>query len=77
MFPLHDGERATAAPLPWEVPPSDAGHAVCGWCGRAVYVPAVPCSVHPSPGLLHLNTGPGLGDRCKWEVTTRQPVDND
>ena len=44
---------------------------MCNWCGRAIYVPAVPCSVRPVRGLVGMNTAPGLGDRCKWELTTR------
>jgi hypothetical protein len=57
--------------LPWATPPTDQGHAMCGWCGRAIYVPAVPCSVRPVAGLAGMETTSGLGDRCKWEVSTR------
>lgn len=70
--PSPDGDRepVPAMLLPWTIPPSDEGHAVCDWCGRAIYVPAVPCSVRPVPGLMAIDTGP-LGDRCKWELSTR------
>ena len=58
-------------PLPWATPPTDQGHETCDWCGRAIYHPAVPCSVRPVAGLAEMPTGPGLGDRCKWELRTR------
>ncbi|MDB5696221.1 MAG: hypothetical protein JWN21_1764 [Sphingomonas bacterium] len=44
---------------------------MCGWCGRAIYVPAVPCSVRPVAGLASIETASGMGDRCKWEANTR------
>jgi hypothetical protein len=69
--PEAGGAPPAAGPPPWTTPPTDQGHAMCAWCGRAIYVPAVPCSVRPDPGLLTMNTGPGLGDRCKWELSTR------
>ena len=61
--------------LPWSTPPSDAGHAVCGWCDRAIYRPAVPCSISPVPGLLTMPTQPGQGERCKFELATRTVPD--
>jgi hypothetical protein len=67
-----DDPRREQPPLPWRVQPTDQGHAMCGWCGRAIYVPAVPCSVRPVPGLSGMDTQPGLGDRCKWELSTRE-----
>jgi hypothetical protein len=59
--------------LPWMTEPSDLGYAPCGWCGRAIYLPAQPCSVRPVEGLMELPTLPGQGERCKWELATREP----
>lgn len=59
--------------LPWTTEPSDMGSQRCTWCDRAIYLPAVPCSVEPVDGLLRIETVPGLGERCKWELTTRCP----
>lgn len=67
--------EALIVPLPWTTPPTGQGHAMCGWCDRAIYLPAAPCSVRPVAGLLAMDTGPGLGDRCKWEMSTRADVD--
>jgi hypothetical protein len=69
-----EAESAEAMPLPWATPPTDLGDAICDWCGRAIYVPAVPCSVRPVVGLLAIDTGRGIGDRCKWELSTRTPL---
>jgi hypothetical protein len=70
---VHDPvpDQGHAPALPWTTPPTDRGDAICDWCGRAIYVPAVPCSVRPVRGLASMDTAAGLGDRCKWELTTR------
>jgi hypothetical protein len=60
--------------LSWNTGPSNLGSAQCTWCGRTIYRPAVPCSVTPPAGLLQMETKPGHGERCKWELTTRQGV---
>lgn len=57
--------------FPWNTGPSGQGSAECAWCGRTIYAPAIPCSVAPIEGLADLETAPGLGDRCKYEATTR------
>ena len=57
--------------FPWNTGPSGLGSAECTWCGRTIYAPAVPCSVAPIVGLADIMTAPGLGDRCKYEATTR------
>lgn len=73
-LPSRDLERqpASSVALPWDVPSMNGEYALCDWCGRAIYVPAVPCSVRPVDGLMTLETAPGLGDRCKWEMHTRE-----
>lgn len=58
-------------PLPWATQPSALGSTPCGWCDRAIYLPAVPCSVRPVAGLLTMPTQPGQGERCKYELATR------
>jgi hypothetical protein len=60
-----------SAIYPWNTGPSGQGSTECGWCGRYIYRPAVPCSVAPIPDLAGIETGPGLGDRCKYEAATR------
>lgn len=71
---------ATIAPdgvaYPWNTGPSGQGSADCDWCGRAIYRPALPCSVAPIAGLATIETGPGLGDRCKYEFETRRAADD-
>jgi hypothetical protein len=69
-------QNATAEHLPWATQPSDDGHAICGWCDRAIYRPAVPCSVKPVAGLLTMPTQPGQGERCKFELATRTGRDD-
>ena len=59
--------------LPWATAPGDEGGAVCGWCDRMIYRPALPCSVETVDGLLRMQTQPGQGARCKYELMTRQP----
>jgi hypothetical protein len=66
-----DRNTASVVPLPRTTPPTDDGHTMCDWCGRAIYIPAVPCSVSPVHGLAGMDATPGLGDRCKWELATR------
>jgi len=61
----------TDFPPPWSSPPSDLGSEECGWCHRAIYRPAVPCSVRPVSGLATMDTLPGQGQRCQWELLTR------
>ena len=67
-----EADEAPDVPLPWTTPPTDLGDAMCAWCGRTIYLPAVPCSTRPVPGLMTMPTGPGLGERCKWELATRE-----
>ncbi len=59
--------------LPWMTPPSGLGGNNCDWCGRMIYEPALPCSIRPPAGLAEMETPPGLGARCKWELATRDP----
>ena len=57
--------------LPWMTPPTGMGGDICAWCDRMIYKPALPCSVVPVEGLAEMETPPGLGARCKWELLTR------
>lgn len=57
--------------LPWMTPPSGVGGNTCAWCDRMIYKPALPCSTAPIEGLAEMDTPPGLGARCKWELLTR------
>lgn len=66
-----DDTTADAA-LPWTSQPSDLGSEDCGWCHRAIYRPALPCSVRPVGGLAAMPTVPGQGKRCQWELLTRR-----
>lgn len=66
-----DKDGSQGRPYPWDTMPSNLGSTMCDWCGRHIYAPAVPCSVEPVAGLADMETGPGLGDRCKWELATR------
>ena len=67
-----DRGKPTAPPhYPWNTGPSGLGSTLCAWCGRTIYEPAVACSLAPPEGLMDMETGPGLGDRCKWELSTR------
>ncbi len=59
--------------LPWATPPSGQGSNECTWCGRAIYMPALPCSVEPVEGLKRMKTMPGQGARCQYELETRAP----
>lgn len=56
---------------PWLSEPRGLGSTECTWCGRSVYLPAVPCSVEPIVDINDIETRPGRGDRCKWETNTR------
>ncbi len=62
---------------PWNTGPSGQGSEDCAWCGRAIYKPALPCSVAPIAGLERIATSVGLGDRCKYEATTRSLANAD
>lgn len=68
---IAEAEPPGAPALPWATPPSDMGLQRCDWCGRDIYRPALPCAVQTVPNLLSMETRPGFGDRCKWEVQTR------
>ena len=57
--------------FPWNTEPSGLGSALCDWCGRDIPAQALPCSIAPAEGLELLQTQPGRGDRCKWELRTR------
>ena len=57
---------------PWTTEPGELGSAECGWCHRAIYLPALPCSVRPVAGLAAMVTVPGQGKRCQWELHTRR-----
>jgi hypothetical protein len=70
------GIDAAPLALPWTTPPSDLGSDNCRWCDRSIYLPAVPCSTRPVDGLLTMTTAPGLGDRCKYELSTRMPAES-
>lgn len=59
--------------LPWATEPGVGGSAMCGWCDRHIYAPAVPCSVEPVEGLMRMTLQPGLGARCQYELATRRP----
>ena len=59
--------------LPWATQPTGQGSNECAWCGRAIYVPALPCSIQPVQGLARLKTMPGQGQRCQYELSTRAP----
>ena len=69
--PLLD-DTADGSP-PWTTEPGELGSADCGWCHRAIYLPALPCSVRPIAGLAAMETVPGQGKRCQWELQTRIP----
>ncbi len=60
--------------LPWATEPCGQGSQICGWCHRAIYFPALPCSVEPVKGLEQMVTEPGLGARCQFELATRKPT---
>jgi hypothetical protein len=63
-----------ATHLPWRTGPSgQGGSTTCGWCHREIYAPALPCSVEPVEGLLRMETQPGVGARCQYELGTRRP----
>ena len=68
-----DDQHLPCQHLPWMTEPSDLGFNQCRWCDRVIYLPALPCSTAPVEGLLQVATLPGQGERCKWELTTRNP----
>lgn len=70
-----DAKAGNGLALPWNTPPSNQGSAECRWCWRFIYAPAFPCSVKLLSALAQTPTSSGLGDRCKWELTTRVPSD--
>ena len=76
MFLDRAAEAHKGFPVPWNTPPSNQGSTECRWCWRFIYAPALPCSVKVLPGLAGMPTSSGLGDRCKWELATRVPVDD-
>lgn len=59
--------------LPWTTGPSGQGARMCGWCHRDIHAPALPCSIEPVDGLLRMETQPGFGARCQYELGTRRP----
>ena len=69
--PLLDDVAAESPP--WSTEPGEHGSADCGWCHRAIYLPALPCSVRPIAGLAAMPTVQGQGKRCQWELHTRVP----
>ena len=72
---MTDSDAGISAPvhLPWSTGPSGQGSNDCAWCGRAIYVPALPCSIKPVEGLARMKTMPGQGQRCQYELSTRAP----
>lgn len=70
-MPQNTEQSAPHRAYPWNTGPSGQGSAECGWCGRTIYAPALPCSVQPIVGLANIATSQGLGDRCKYEAETR------
>jgi hypothetical protein len=73
MLESDRGKHIPPAHYPWNTGPSGLGSTLCTWCDRIIYEPAVACSVAPPEGLMEMETSPGLGDRCKWEFSTRTP----
>ena len=73
-MPQDSIDRTTRQSFPWNTGPTKGlGSTRCAWCDRTIYLPAVPCSVEPIAGLMEMATAPGMGDRCKWELSTRAP----
>ena len=70
-----DAETQAQAALPWATAPSNQGEIDCAWCHRAIHAPALPCSVKAVKGIERIATGPGRGDRCKYEMRTRGLLD--
>ena len=68
-----DAGIGEAAYLPWATEPTGLGCDECKWCFRAIYLPAVPCSTEPVAGLMRMETTPGQGRRCQFELSTRAP----
>ncbi|WP_242098028.1 MULTISPECIES: hypothetical protein [unclassified Sphingomonas] len=73
MMHLLDAGVGEDVHLPWATEPSALGSNECAWCGRAIYLPAVPCSTLPVAGLERMKTMPGQGRRCQFELGTRAP----
>ncbi len=73
-YEADDGERESN--LPWTTAPSGQGRSYCAWCGRDIHLPAHPCSATGGAGIAAANTIPGLGERCKWELRTRDVGSN-
>ena len=73
---MTDSDAGMGGPvhLPWATGPSGQGSNDCTWCGRAIYVPALPCSIRPVDGLSRMKTMPGQGQRCQYELGTRVPA---
>ncbi len=71
MLEVDRGKPVPPADYPWNTAPTGLGSTRCTWCDRTIYEPAVACSVAPPEGLMEMETAPGLGDRCKWEFSTR------
>ncbi|MGI4730345.1 MAG: hypothetical protein ACRYFW_01200 [Janthinobacterium lividum] len=59
--------------FPWTTAPTDEGATLCTWCDRDIYLPALPCSTEPVEGLARMETTPGFGRRCQYELATRRP----
>ena len=64
---------ADAPHLPWTTGPSGRGATMCDWCHREIHAPALPCSIEPVEGLMRMDTQPGFGARCQYELSTRRP----
>ncbi|WP_375381525.1 hypothetical protein [uncultured Sphingomonas sp.] len=69
----HADTAVPEEPLPWSTGPQAMGSATCAWCDRDIHGPAVPCSVRPVDGLARMETSPGFGRRCQYELATRCP----
>lgn len=73
MLEIDRGKLIALANYPWNTGPSGLGSTRCTWCDRTIYQPAIACSIAPPKGLMRMETSPGLGDRCKWELSSRLP----
>ena len=73
MLEVDRGAPTPPPHYPWNTGPSGLGSTRCTWCDRIIYEPAIACSVAPPEGLLEMETAPGFGDRCKWDLSTRVP----
>jgi hypothetical protein len=58
---------------PWSTQPTGHGSAMCDWCGRSIYAPALPCSLANRAELATIVSlaRAGAGDRCEYEARTR------